>query len=107
MALLDRAADYLAQTRTPRESWKTIEDLRPQLQEFELRYAAQDYETAANVLLGIDIDYLYRWCHYRLMINMHERLRDELGDPYLQIDNLNSLSSAYNSMGRYQEAMAY
>jgi tetratricopeptide (TPR) repeat protein len=107
MALLDRAADYLAQTRTPRESWKTIEDLAPQLQEFELRYAAQDYDTAANVLLEIDFDYLYRWGHYRLMTNMHERLHDRLSDPYLRLGHLGSLGHAYSGMGREKEAISY
>jgi tetratricopeptide (TPR) repeat protein len=106
IALLRRAANYLAQTRTPRESWKTIEDLAPQLQEFELRYAGQDYDTAANVLLELDFDYLLLWGHYRLTTEMHERLRDKLSDPYLQLDSLASLSSAYNRMGRYREAIA-
>jgi tetratricopeptide (TPR) repeat protein len=106
IALLRRAANYLAQTRTPRESWKTIEDLAPQLQEFELRYAGEDYDTAANVLLEIGPDYLLLWGHYRLMTDMQERLLDKLSDPYLQLDSLNSLSSAYTSMGRYQKTIA-
>ena len=32
-----RAAEYYAQIRTPRESWRTLDDVRPQLAEFELR----------------------------------------------------------------------
>jgi tetratricopeptide (TPR) repeat protein len=107
MALLDRAADYLAQTRTPRESWKTIEDLAPQLQEFELRYAAQDYDTAANVLLEIDFDYLYRWGHYELLTEMHERLEGKLSDPDLRKRSLGNLGSAYSGMGRNREAINY
>jgi tetratricopeptide (TPR) repeat protein len=106
-ALLHRAADYLAQTRTPRESWKTIEDLGPQLQEFELRYAGQDYDTAASVLLEIDFDYLLLWGHSRLMTDMHERLHGKLSDPDLRQSNLGNLGSAYSNMGRYQEAKAY
>jgi tetratricopeptide (TPR) repeat protein len=107
IALLHRAADYLAQTRTPRESWKTIEDLAPQLQEFELRYAGQDYDAAADVLLEIDFDYLLLWGQYRLMTDMHERLLGKLSDPDLEQNNLGNLGSAYYITDRYQEAIDY
>jgi tetratricopeptide (TPR) repeat protein len=106
-ALLGRAADYLAQTRTPRENWKTIEDLAPQLQEFELRYTGEDFDTAANVLLGIDFHYLLLWGHYKLMTEMHERLRGKLSDPDLRQTSLGNLGSAYYYTDRYQEAIAH
>ena len=35
-----RAADYYTQIRTPRDSWRSLEDVRPQLAEFELGDAA-------------------------------------------------------------------
>ena len=54
----DRGADYFTQTRTPRREWKTLDDLAPQLAEFELRCQGGDYDTAAQVLLAIDFDYL-------------------------------------------------
>ena len=43
-----RAADYYAQIRTPRESWRSLDDIRPQLAEFELRCDTGDYDTAAR-----------------------------------------------------------
>jgi tetratricopeptide (TPR) repeat protein len=105
-ALLDRAADYLAQTRTPRETWKTIEDLRPQLQEFELRCEGQDYATAGNVLTGISFDYLHLWGHSQLAAELHERLQGKLDDPYSELENTMNLSIAYFDTGRYKEAIA-
>ena len=51
-ALLRRAAEYYQQARKPREDWKTIEDLAPQLAEFDLRCAGQDYDAAASVSAG-------------------------------------------------------
>jgi hypothetical protein len=57
-ALRHRAAGYFEQTCTPREDWKSLDDLGPQLAEFELRYQGGDYDTAAQVVLGIDFDYL-------------------------------------------------
>ncbi len=72
--LLNRAADYFAQARKPRAEWKKLDDLAAQLAEFELRCEAGDYDTAASVLTEIDFDYLLLWGHYRLMIDLHERI---------------------------------
>jgi hypothetical protein len=83
-ALLHRAAEYFKQSRLPREDWKTIEDLAPQLAEFDLRCGGEDYDTAANVLLDIDFDYLLTWGFYRQMAEMHERLQSHLSNPDLE-----------------------
>ena len=48
-ALLHRGAEYFKQARQPRETWQKLDDLSPQLNEFELRYAGEDYDTAAAV----------------------------------------------------------
>lgn len=49
-----RAADYYAQIRTPRRSWRTLEDVRPQLAEFGLRCDTGDYAlAAADALLAL------------------------------------------------------
>jgi tetratricopeptide (TPR) repeat protein len=104
-ALLDRGADYFSQARLPRESWKTLEDLAPQLAEFELRCAGQDYDTAANVLLEIDFDYLLLWGEYRLVAELHERLRDRLDDVDLGQANAGNLGTAYYRLGRVHEAV--
>ena len=73
-ALRHRGANYFEITRTPRETWKTLDDLAPQLAEFELRCQGGDYDTAATVLGGIDFDYLRVWGHYRILISLHERI---------------------------------
>ena len=111
-ALRARAADYFEQTRTPRDSWRSLDDLGPQLAEFELRCAAADYDTAAAVLAGID-DYLQRWGHYRLAVHMHERLSGRLDRPYGQMATANALGTSYAALGQtgraiehYQQALA-
>ena len=106
-ALLNRAADYMAQTRPPRESWKTLDDLEPQLAEFELRYAGQDFDTAASVLLEIDFDYLLRWGHYRLVTELHWRLQGKLSDRELEYQSVNNLGGAHSQMGRNREAIVF
>ncbi len=79
-ALRHRAAEWFKQTRKPREAWKTLDDLVPQLSEFELRCEGDDYDTAAAVLLEFDFDYLFLWGHYRLMSELHERLQGRIAD---------------------------
>jgi tetratricopeptide (TPR) repeat protein len=105
IALRHRAADYFQLTRSPRETWKKLDDLAPQLAEFELRCAAHDFDTAAAVLLEIDFDYLLLWGHFRLMAELHERLRGRLDDWELEQDSVGNLGSAYYSMGRIGEAI--
>ena len=103
--LRHRAAEYFKETRKPRETWKTLDDLAPQLAEFDLRCAGRDWNTAASVLREFDYDYLFLWGHYRLMIDRHERLRGKLTDPFLEANNTNSLGLAYQKIGDYQQAL--
>jgi tetratricopeptide (TPR) repeat protein len=102
-----RAADYFAQARKPRAEWKKLDDLAAQLAEFDLRCAAGDYDTAANVLSEIDFDYLFSWGHYHLMIVLHEELLGKLHDTTFEIFNLNALGSATAYIGKFMNAIAY
>jgi tetratricopeptide (TPR) repeat protein len=104
-ALLHRGAEYFKQARTPRENWKTIEDLAPQLSEFDLRCEGQDYDTALDVLLQIDFTYLMVWGHYRLMAKLHERLQGKLTQPFQHQTSVGNLGSAYVGLGQYQRAI--
>jgi len=104
-ALRHRGAEYFEQTRTPREAWKTLDDLAPQLAEFELRYAGGDYDAAADVLIGIDFDYLAQWGHYRLSAGMYERLSGHLEDPWTDATCRNRLGSCCWSLGDIHRAI--
>ncbi len=105
--LTTRAANYFRETRKPRETWKKIEDLEPQLNEFDLRCVAEDYDTAASVLLEIDFDYLLLWGHFRLMIELHEKLKGKLQDVKTERVNFGYLGLAYNSIGQVHKAITY
>ena len=105
-ALLHRGAEYFHNTRTPPESWKTIDDLTPQLAEFDLRYSGQDYNQAARVLLELDA-YPLLWGYYRLVAQLHERLQNQLSDPRLKLSSMGNLARAYHSTGHYQQAITY
>ncbi len=104
--LLTRAADYFAQTRKPRETWKTLADLEPQLNEFDLRCAAEDYDTAASVVLEIDGEYLLLWGHYRLMVEMHEKLQGKISDADLKRQSVGNLGQALAAIGNTRRAIS-
>ena len=104
-ALQARAADYYAQIRTPRESWRTLDDVRPQLAEFELRCDTGDYDTAATVLEDIDFDYLQVWGRYRTLAGLHERIRGRISDPALNATHLANLGLCHDSLGEYRRAI--
>jgi tetratricopeptide (TPR) repeat protein len=106
IALADRGADYFKETRLPRENWKTLADLAPQLAEIDLRCAAEDFDTAARVLQAIDFDYLLLWGHYRLMIELHENLQGKLTDPDLKRRSVGNLGTAYRNIGQVQRAIS-
>jgi tetratricopeptide (TPR) repeat protein len=103
-ALRHRGADYFEQTRTPREGWRTLDDLAPQLSEFELRYQGEDYDSAAAVLSAIDTEYLSLWGHYRLTIELHERVQGRIRDRWNDGRSKSSLGWCYLMLGRAQEA---
>lgn len=98
--LRHRAAEWFKLSRKPRDDWKSLQDLGAQLAEFELRCDSEDFDTAAALLLEFDFDYLYVWGHYRLMAELHQRLQDHIGDPWLALCSLNSLGTAHYRMGQ-------
>ncbi len=105
--LTSRAADYFAQARKPRAEWKKLDDLSAQLAEFDLRCAAGDYDTAARVLREFDFNYLLLWGHYRLAIDLHLCVKDNLQDNNLILGNLIMLGLASKSIGYEKEAITY
>jgi tetratricopeptide (TPR) repeat protein len=106
IALTRRAADWFKQTRKPREEWKTLDDLAPQLSEYELRISGDQYDEAAAVLLEVDFNYLQLWGHFRLAAELESRLQGNISDPRLDFASALTLGIAYYRMGQYQQAIA-
>ena len=103
--LQTRAADYYAQIRTPRESWRTVEDVRPQLAEIGLRCDTGDYDTAAVVLADIDFGYLQVWGHYRTLVELHGRIHGRITDPALNAFHLANMGLCCHRLGNYRQAI--
>jgi tetratricopeptide (TPR) repeat protein len=103
--LQTRAADYYTQIRTPRESWRSLDDIGPQLAEFELRCDTGDYDTAATVLADIDRDYLQLWGHYRTLLDLHARIHGRLTKPSANAVHLGDLGNCHWRLGDYRQAI--
>jgi tetratricopeptide (TPR) repeat protein len=101
------AADYFASTRTPPETWKTLDDLTAQLAEFDLRCEGGDFDNAAPVLFEISHDCLQRWGHTRLALILHQRLHGHLTDPNDQAANHLCLGLCYDGLGQTQTAIEH
>jgi tetratricopeptide (TPR) repeat protein len=104
-ALWQRGADYFAHIQTPASQWQRLEDLNPQLAEFDMRCLAQEYSTAASILTQIGFNYLLRWGYVRLLIELRERLLDKLSEPKQRRSNLGHLGIAYAAMGQMERAI--
>jgi tetratricopeptide (TPR) repeat protein len=105
-ALTHRAAEWFKETRKPREDWKNLDDLAPQLREYEMRVAAEEYDDAAAVLQEISYDYLDTWGHFGLMIDLHGRLQGRITDPDLETASAGSLGTSHLRVGQHSEAIA-
>jgi tetratricopeptide (TPR) repeat protein len=104
-ALRDLAAQYFHEIGKPRTEWKTLDDLEPQLSEFDFRCANGDYDEAAKIVDVIHYNYLYVWGHYQRMVDLHERLRGNIRDLYLKERILGHLGIAYGDLGRISKAI--
>jgi tetratricopeptide (TPR) repeat protein len=103
-ALERRAADYYVQLRTPEETWQSIEDLEPQLKEFEHRVRAEDYDDAYKPLDQISSK-LSLWGYYLRMVEMHEKLRMQLQNVEYQMFNQHYLGDAYRAVAQFEQAI--
>ena len=102
-----RGADWFVECRLPREDWKAIDDLTPQLDEFELRYAAGDFDAAAAIVSEIDYDYLLLWGHADKVLDLRERLDGRLEDPRQGHLNAGRRGSALYYTGRVRESITF
>ncbi len=105
-ALEERAATYYRGLRQPEAEWRGIDNLTPQLREFEHLLRAGQADEACQLLNTIDQDFLQLWGYARLVVRMRERLSGQLQSPHLKAINHHSLGEAYRSLGRTREAIA-
>lgn len=100
-----RAADWYVKQYRSEDEWHTIEDLAPQLAEFEHRIRARDYDQACLTLDTIEYDYLFKWGHYTRLVKMRLDLVEGIGDRDLCARNLASLGHTFRFLGQVQSAI--
>ncbi|MBN2002854.1 MAG: tetratricopeptide repeat protein [Anaerolineae bacterium] len=105
-ALELRAAEYYAGIRKPESEWQTLEDLAPQLAEFDHYVQAENYEKAAELINHLDTAYLFRWGQYAQLVAMRTRLQGRLESPILQMRNQGRLARAHHNLGQLEIAIA-
>ncbi len=105
--LYRRGAEYFREIRRPKVECKTLTDIEPQLSEFELRYTAHDYQTALLLVNDIDEDYLIKWGHCGMVIEMRKKLIGKIGDPDMECHNKAYLGSAYIRNGDSSNVLKY
>ena len=106
MNLLLRAAEYFAATRKPASEWLRLDGLAPQLAEFELRYAAEDFDQAARVLMEVDYDYLSLLGYNHLVRDSHLQLQGNIVNRQLAMKSLQRLGRAEFLLSNYERAVA-
>lgn len=104
-ALFERAAAYYRSICLPREKWKSLHDVKAQLAEIDMRIAAEDHDTAAKLLSELTSKYLLRWGYPLLVLNLYEQLEGKLQDSSDIIDRLHDMGSAYEILGRANDAL--
>ena len=97
--------EYFEPVRLPQENWKTIEDLRPQLAEFDLRYDGQDYETAGWVVAEISFDYMILWGWNRFVTELIGCLLSKVLSPRLRAKLSSEQGHAYLALGQARQAI--
>ncbi len=99
-----RAAQYYASIRKPKDEWKTIDDLTPQLAEFEHRLCSQNIKEAFEILESVDRNYLSTWGYYERLAQMRQQLQKYLIDPGQRSMNLSNLGFVHYAMGHIEHA---
>jgi tetratricopeptide (TPR) repeat protein len=104
-ALWHRAADLLAGEATPAEHWTSIDDLTPQLAEFELRWSIGEIDDASDVLARGVVAALRSWGHHRLTSVLLDRVRGRSNDPARNAWCAAELGLAHAELGQPNRAI--
>jgi tetratricopeptide (TPR) repeat protein len=102
-----RAADFYASIRKAPEQWLSIDDLDPQLAEFQHCVRGADVDRALEVLQSIDHDYLSLWGNYTRLMELRSSVLDASASPRLRAANLAGLAVCHQVFGHYETAVDF
>jgi tetratricopeptide (TPR) repeat protein len=104
-ALESRAATYYAQLRSPREAWKSVKDLAPQVFEFGHWLRAGEYDRAAEVMSSVDLDFLIWQGAARRVRELRTALDGRIQNRQLQLQHHDSLGQVAMVLGPQEEGL--
>jgi tetratricopeptide (TPR) repeat protein len=107
VALLVRAAEHFEKAYRPAVARRQIGDLAAQLIEFDLWVRAEQYDTAAWLLLDIDRRYLLPWGHAREVLERHQQLEGRIENPEFRQLSLGRTGVAHLRLGNPSQAAVY
>jgi tetratricopeptide (TPR) repeat protein len=99
-----RAAEFYLSMRKPEREWHTLDDIAPQLAEFEHRIRADSFDDAALVLTTVS-DRLSLWGHYDRLRVMCEQVLGRLSALERETIILEVLIRVFHSVGKAEEAL--
>jgi tetratricopeptide (TPR) repeat protein len=109
-----QAIEFYQTRYQPRETWQTVADVQAYLEVFYHRCQLGEYETAFDVIWegeeGDQVDdFLTLRGNYQIRVELYQQLVEGLTDQqdWRYPASLTSLGNAYQSLGRYQEAIAF
>jgi tetratricopeptide (TPR) repeat protein len=103
--LHQRAAEWYASVRTPRESWNTLEGLEPLLREFDHRVKAGLYDDAGAVLAEFDEVFSGRVGQASRSLVMHNQIEGRVTIERVRLLNTFGLAHAYRHLGPVDTAI--
>lgn len=102
-ALHHAAAEYYAEKSDSGADTQSYEDMQPNLREFKHRVKAEEYNTAAQILFGVD-EQLHRWGYYTLLHDLYIELIDHV-DEQQRNQVLLRLGEVRRTVGQVMEAI--
>lgn len=103
--LHQRAAEWYASIRTPREQWNTPGALEPLLREFDHRVKAGLFDDAAAVLVEFDDEFRGRYGHAARSLAMHLQVLGRITVDRVRMLNHLGLAHAYRHVGPLEAAV--
>ena len=106
-ALHRLAAQFYRKLRKPVDAWKTLDDVKSQLDEFQHLVKAEYYDDACCLLNEIDREHMSTWGYSQEIIKMRSQLLGHIQDRELEGQNLGHLGSAHLDSGDMAKAREY
>lgn len=105
ISLHSRAAEYYAELEVSTDKWLAIQDIEPQLFQFDHLIQARNYDLAATLLSRLDNEYLLRWGYAQRIKEMRILLDGHLDDRKDLLEHHQSMGLAEFALGFLDESI--